>query len=241
MHLEMNDVDVWELIPPRREHFERLIELARDSEACRRSVSLEDWSYLESLLRDSWDEIRSPAVLERLTPIVKAILKCLVEGGLAGRVWNLIDPDCNSIKRLVRQAGKCFRFLKPWERRSLSLNRLEWGLLRALIAAFDGGCIDRIRSRTLLNALAPIVEKLLKVVGKAFRGVVILARGIEDVGEDLIKAAISLRLPLAYKLAKQAALRISQIAQAWGNRAARMWAEDSGFIKYLLMMMSHGV
>jgi len=228
---------LWELIPPRRENIERLVELARGNELCRRNVSVEDWKYLEALLQSSWEEIRSPAVLERLAPVIKTILKCLVEKGASGRIWDLINPDCKSIKRLVRQAGRCFRFLKRWERRSLSLNRWEWGLLRALITAFDGGCIDRIRSRVLLDALAPILEKLLKVVGKTFRGVVIIVH--ENVGEDLVKAAISLRLPSAYRLAKQAAVRISQIAQAWGNRAARTWAEDPGFIKYLLMMMSY--
>lgn len=230
---------MWELIPPRRENIERLVELARGNELCRRNISVEDWKYLEALLQSSWEEIRSPAVLERLAPVVKTILKCFVERDMSKGIWNLINPDCKSIKRLAKQAGRCFRFLKPWERRSLSLNRWEWGLLRALIAAFDGGCINRIRSRILLDALTPIVEKLLKVVGKAFRGVVILAHGVENIGEDLVKAAISLRLPSAYKLAKQAAVRISQIAQAWGNRAARTWAEDPGFIKYLLMMMSH--
>jgi hypothetical protein len=232
-------MDLWELIPPRRENIERLVELAEGNELCRRNVSVEDWKYLEALLQSSWEEIKSPAVLERLAPVIKTILKCLVEKSVAGRIWNLVNPDCKSIKRLVRQAGRCFRFLKPWERRSLSLNRWEWGLLRALIAAFDGGCINGIRSRVLLDALAPIVEKLLKVVGKAFRGVVILAHGVENVGGDLVKAAISLRLPSAYKLAKQVAVRISRIAQAWGNRAAKTWAEDPGFIKYLLMMMLH--
>jgi hypothetical protein len=230
-------VDVWELIPPRREYIKRLVELAKNSEVCLGNVSLEDWRYLESLLEARWDEIKSPTVLERLTPIVKTIVKCLAEGGLSGNIRSLLNGDF--IKRLVRHAGRCFRLLKPWERRSLSLSRLEYGLLRALIAAFDSGCIDKIRSNVLLKALTPIVEKLLKVVGKAFRGVVILAHEVKNVSEDIVKAAISLRLPLAYNLARQVAVKISRIAQAWGNRAAKSWPEDSGFIKYLLMMMSY--
>jgi|GEM_PF-2242556 len=232
-------LDVWELIPPRREHIERLVGLARDDENCRRNVSVEDWQYLEALLQASWEEIRSPTVLERLAPVVKTTLKCLVEKGLAGKVLDLINLDGKTIKKLYKRANSCFRFLKPWERRSLSLNELDRALLKALMDAFEDGCIDKVRSRTLLDELAPIVEKLLKVVGKAFRGVVVLVRGFENVGEELVKAVVSLRLPSAYRLAKQAAVRISQIAQAWGNRTARMWAEDRGFLRFLLTMMSY--
>jgi len=236
----VKDRDVWALIPPKRENIERLVKLARENEDCRRYISMEDWMYIEALLEASWDEIRSPAVFERLEPAVKAILKCLVEKGLAGKVWNLVNPDCNSIKKLVNRAGKCFRFLKLWERRDLSLSRLDRALLKALTIAFEKGYIEKVKSRVMLDALAPIVEKLLKVVGKAFRGVVVLARGVEKFGGELVKAVISLRLPSAYRLAKQAAVKISQIAQEWGNRMARMWAEDPGFINYLLTMMSHG-
>ena len=232
-------MDVWELIPPKREHIEKLMQMAKDNENCRRNVSIRDWKYLEVLLQARWDEIRSPAVLERVAPAIKGILKGLVEKGLAGNVWNLISPDRESIKKLVKQAGRCFRSLKPWERRSLSLNELDRALLRALMEAFEGGCIKRIKSPVLLEALAPIVEKMLKVVGKAFKGVIVLVRGAEGVGEELVKAAISLRLASAHRLVKQAAMRISQIAQAWGNRMARTWAEDPGFIRYLLMMMSY--
>jgi len=233
------NMDVWELIPPRREYIEKLVRLAKENENCRNSVSVEDWKYLETLLQASWDEIRSPSVLERLAPVVKALLRGLVEKGVRGRVWDLISPDCESIKRLIKQAGKCFRFLKPWERRSLSLNAQDKALLKALMGAFEGGCLKRIRGRALLDALAPIVEKLLKVVGKAFRGIVGLACGVGNMSAELVKAVMSLRLASAYRLAKQAAVRISQIAQAWGNRMAKMWAEDPGFIRYLLMMMSY--
>jgi hypothetical protein len=232
-------MDVWELIPPKREHIEKLMELARDNENCRRNISVEDWKYLEALLQAEWDEIRSPAVLERLNPVIKTILKCLIEKGSARKVLDLINLDCESLKRLVKQAGRCFRFLRPWERRSLSLNKLDRALLKALMDAFEEGCIKKVKSRVLADALAPIVEKLLKVVGKAFRGVVVALHGVEKVGEELVKAVISLRLPSAYKLAKQAAVKISQIAQSWGNRMAKMWPEDPGFIRYLLMMMSY--
>ena len=235
----VKDVDVWRLIPPKRENIERLVELARENENCRRNVSVEDWMYLEALLKASWDEIRSPAVLERLAPVVKTILKCLVEKGLAGKVWDLVNPDCKTIKKLVNKAGSCFRFLKPWERRGLSLNKLDRALLKALMDAFEDGCIKKVESRVLLSALAPIMEKLLKVVAKAFRGVIVVVRGVEKFGEELVKAVISLRLPSAYRLARQAAVRISHIAQAWGNRMARMWPEDPRFIRYLLMMMSY--
>jgi hypothetical protein len=232
-------MDVWELIPPKREHIEKLMELARDNENCRRNVSVEDWKYLEALLQADWDEIRSPAVLERLNPVIKTILKCLIEKDSARKVLDLVNLDCESLKRLVKQAGRCFRFLRPWERRSLSLNKLDRALLKALMDAFEEGCIKKVKSRVLADALAPIVEKLLKVVGKAFRGVVVALHGVEKVGEELVKAVISLRLPSAYKLAKQAAVKISQIAQSWGNRMAKMWPEDPGFIRYLLMMMSY--
>lgn len=154
-------------------------------------------------------------------------------------VWDLVGKDCGSIRKLVKQARKCFRFLKPWERRSLSLNSGEKALLDALMATVENGSMKRIKSPTLLKALAPIIEKLLKVVGKTSRGALVLMRRVENVGEELVKAVMSLKLASAYRLAKQAAVRISQIAQAWGNRTARIWAEDSRFIRYLLAMMSY--
>jgi len=232
-------MEVWELIPPKREHIEKLMGLARDNENCRRNVSVEDWKYLEALLQAEWDEIRSPAVLERLNPVIKTILKCLIEKGSARKVLDLINLDCESMKKLVRQASSCQRFLKPWERRSLRLDKLDGALLKALMDAFEEGCIEKVKSPVLLDALAPVVEKLLRVVGKAFKGVVAAVRGVKEVGEELVKAVISLRLPSAYILVKQAAVRISQIAETWGNRMAKMWPEDAGFIRYLLMMMSY--
>ena len=235
----VKNMRIWDLIPPRKEHIKRLVELAKYNENCRRNVSVEDWKYLEALLQASWEEIRSPAVLERLAPVVETILKCLVENGVAGKVWSLINPDCESIRKLVNKAGSCFRFLKPWERRSLSLNKLDKALLKALMDAFKDGCIGKVRSRILLSALAPIMEKLLKVVGKAFKGIIVLVREAVNVGEELARAVVSLRLPSAYRLAKQVAVRISHIAHAWGNRMARTWPEDPHFIRYLLMMMSY--
>lgn len=74
-----DDMDVWKLIPPKRNYIEKLVKVAKSNECCRRNISRDDWNYLKALLMTRWKEIKSPMVLKSLAPIAKAFLK-----GLAG-------------------------------------------------------------------------------------------------------------------------------------------------------------
>jgi len=86
------------------------------------------------------------------------------------------------------------------------LSRLERGLIDLSLKM-----IKAIRSKILARAIYSIVKKLLE----ALEGKVHLA---------MQKIGISL------------AEKISQIAQNWGNKTAREWAKDLGFIQYLTIM-----
>lgn len=76
---------------------------------------------------------------------------------------------------------------------------------------------ERVRSSYLAKLLAPIVKRILEASGG-------------------IKALVG---EIAYKM-KTAGLRLaqklSQIAQAWGNKSAAEWPQDEGFIRYLAVM-----
>lgn len=86
------------------------------------------------------------------------------------------------------------------------LNRVERGLI--WLAPRVTKCV---RSRVLADALRSIMEKLL------------------DAMESRVEQQMrSVGVPLAEK--------ISRIAQKWGNRTAREWMRDAGFIQYLTIM-----
>jgi hypothetical protein len=86
------------------------------------------------------------------------------------------------------------------------LSRLDRGLVDLALRVLKG-----IRSRTLVTTLWSIVQRLTE----ALEGRVSwMMRRIGD--------------PLAEK--------ISRIAQGWGNRSAREWAKDRGFVRYLTIL-----
>ena len=86
------------------------------------------------------------------------------------------------------------------------LSRLERGLVDLSLKV-----VRRIRSKILARAICSIVKKLLKALQSE------LKLQMHQIG-----------VPLAEK--------ISQIAQKWGNKTAREWASDLGFIQYLTLM-----
>jgi len=79
---------------------------------------------------------------------------------------------------------------------------------------------QKVRSLFIAKLLAPIVKRLLEAIG----GIQVL------IGEVAYKTRTD-GLRLAQKL--------SQIAQAWGNRSAARWPEDIGFMRYLAIMNLH--
>lgn len=86
------------------------------------------------------------------------------------------------------------------------LNRLERGLMNLTLMV-----TRKVRSRVLASALRSIIEKLLYALES-------------KVEQEMRRIGV----PLADK--------ISRIAQKWGNRKAREWAKDVGFIQYLAIM-----
>jgi len=68
-------------------------------------------------------------------------------------------------------------------------------------------CVDRPKSPRLIDAIAKIIVKLKAALAS-----------------PIMKLRSQIGWPLAQK--------ISQIAQKWGNKKAREWAEDKGFIQY---------
>jgi hypothetical protein len=86
------------------------------------------------------------------------------------------------------------------------LNRVERGMVYLVSRVTKS-----VRSRVLADALRSIMEKLL------------------DAMESRVEQQMrSVGVPLAEK--------ISRIAQGWGNRTAREWMRDAGFIRYLTIM-----
>jgi len=86
------------------------------------------------------------------------------------------------------------------------LSRLERGLVDLSLKV-----VRRIRSKILARAICSIVKKLLKALQSK------LKLQMRQIGA-----------PLAEK--------ISRIAQKWGNKTAREWASNLGFIRYLTLM-----
>lgn len=75
--------------------------------------------------------------------------------------------------------------------------------------------VDRVRSRLLSRVLSSVLRKL----GAALESPV--QRLMREVG---------LRL----------ASRLSLIAQKWGNKSAAFWAQDAGFMRYLIITHMNG-
>jgi len=82
------------------------------------------------------------------------------------------------------------------------LNRAERAILNLVPK-----CVDKPRSPMLIDIVAKIIVKL--------------------------KAALSSRvMRLRSQIGRPLAQKMSRIAQSWGYRRAREWAEDYGFIQY---------
>lgn len=59
---------------------------------------------------------------------------------------------------------------------------------------------------------------------------------IDIVAKIIVKVKNALKSPiidLVERIGRPLAKRLSQIAQMWGNKRAREWAEDTNFIRYL--------
>jgi len=144
--------------------------------------------------------------------------------GAIEAVWSLIRPKRRWLEKLWKLSFRC-----GVTRRVLSLDERRY--LNALLLARWRS----LRSRLVLGILAPIVKKMLNALGRFFKAPLCIVCG-GDVDGEAVKGALSLMGESAYRITRSVAERISQIAQGWGNRLAQKWPEDSGFIRYLMVM-----
>jgi hypothetical protein len=86
-----------------------------------------------------------------------------------------------------------------------TLNRIERGIIDLTVKY-----VDCIKSTKLAKVVTAIIEKLQLTM--------------ESIAEKLVR---TVGLPLARK--------ISNIAVSWGNRLAKLWAEDRAFARFLVM------
>ena len=71
--------------------------------------------------------------------------------------------------------------------------------------------VKKIRSHFLAKVVANIVEKLLEAMESR------IVRLMREVGQPLAR-------------------NLSAAAQKWGNKSAKSWSQDPGFVKYLTIM-----
>lgn len=100
----------------------------------------------------------------------------------------------------------------------LKRKAIRRGLWFKLLSKVERSCIDItikvvtvVRSRRLTKVLVPVVQKLLEAMENR------LGQSMWQVGYEH-------------------ALKMSRIAQAWGNSSAIQWSKDSKFVRYLTIM-----
>ena len=80
-----------------------------------------------------------------------------------------------------------------------------------------------------------ILVKLVIRVTRRIRSF-LLARLISGIVKKLLDALESEVAQLMRTVGRALAQKLSGIAQSWGNRSAKRWPQDSGFIQYLTIM-----
>lgn len=121
---------------------------------------------------------------------------------------------------ILRRLGE-----KMTEWNSTSLSRSELTKLR--VKARRRGVWFRMLSRVergLIDLSIKVVEKVRSLV---------LARSLISVVEKLLEAMESEVARLMRTVGCSLARKLSEVAQGWGNKAARLWATDFSFVQYL--------
>ncbi len=124
-------------------------------------------------------------------------------------------PDITS---MLKQGGR--RFLLKLKQKSIRSNNIWFRVLSLDKRRFIDAVIqtvDRIQSSLLLKLMSELAEKLLSALG-----------GIPALIGNIPYGMITYGAPLAQ--------RVSIIAQAWGNKTAKYWANDEAFIRYLTVI-----
>lgn len=110
----------------------------------------------------------------------------------------------------------------------VSLSRFE--LVKLRVKARRRGVWFRVLSRVergLMDLVIKVVENVRSLV---------LARSLISVVEKLVDAMESEATRLMRTIGRQIAQELSEIAQGWGNKSARLWTNDLGFRRYLAVM-----
>ena len=84
-----------------------------------------------------------------------------------------------------------------------ALNGLERGIVELAIR-----CVEEVKSIKLKTALRKILAKLVSAFRPRY-------------------------LDMAEKMGRPLAVRVSQLAQSWGNKLASKWKDDAAFTRYL--------
>jgi hypothetical protein len=84
--------------------------------------------------------------------------------------------------------------------------------------------VDKVRSFLLAVALAPLIRRLLEA--------------LENSSNLMVEVLGEINYWMRMK-GREFAEKISRMAVAWGNRSARNWSKDVGFIQCLTIMNLH--
>lgn len=113
---------------------------------------------------------------------------------------------------------------------------LEEILLRKDLVRIRGQALRRrVWFRALSRAERAVVDLAITVVKDRIKSLR-LAQIATGIVAKVKQSMASQFLRMVRTVGRPLARKISQIAQAWGNRAAHRWAEDHGFIRFLTIM-----
>ncbi|MFB0522486.1 MAG: hypothetical protein ACETV1_01830 [Candidatus Bathyarchaeia archaeon] len=104
------------------------------------------------------------------------------------------------------------------------------GLAKIKAKAMRRGVWFRVLTRAE-RALLELTMKIVKRIRSHF-----LARIVTSIVEKLLEAMESKVSRLMREVGEPRARNLSVAAQKWGNRFAKSWSQDLGFIQYLTIM-----
>ena len=88
------------------------------------------------------------------------------------------------------------------------------------------------RERRLLELTLDVVEKIRSLL---------LAKLVSHIVGKLLNALEGEVSRLVRTVGRPLAQKLSEIAQGWGNKSARLWAVDPRFIRYLAVACMHAL
>ena len=139
-------------------------------------------------------------------------------GGLLRRVedctWEVLGVPLKKgpLSRLVRKGYRAGVLFRCWKMGEFKFVKLAIRL------------VGKVRSFLLAVALAPLVGRLFKA--------------LENVSNLMVEVLGEINYWMRMK-GREYAEKVSRTAAAWGNRSARNWPKDAGFIRYLTIMNLH--